>query len=66
MLRASRTVGVARLLFESSDYFVQHFWRCGHYSRAATNREQCLIERIRYMYMYMYICQVHVHIRLYC
>jgi hypothetical protein len=48
MLRASPIIGVARLLFESGDYFVQHFRRCGNYSRAATNRERCLIERIQY------------------
>ena len=29
LIPASRIVGVARLLFESGDYFVQHFWRCG-------------------------------------
>ena len=46
--RSSRIVGVARLPFESGDYFVQHFRRCGDYSRAATNRERRLIERIRY------------------
>ena len=54
----SRIVGVARLLFESGDYFVQHFRRCGDYSRvAATNRERRLIERIRY------IVHRHSHIR---
>ena len=46
----SQIVGVARLLFESGDYFVQHFRRYADYSRAATNRERRLIERIRYMY----------------
>ena len=51
VLRASRIVGVARLLFESGDYFVHHFRRCGDYSRAATNRERRLIERIRYVCM---------------
>ena len=49
MCWCSRIVGVARLLFESGDYFVQHFRRCGDYSRAATNRERRLIERIRYV-----------------
>ena len=43
---ASRIVGVAWLLFESSDYFIQHFRRRGNYSRAATNRERRLIEQI--------------------
>ena len=51
MLHASRIVGVAQLLFESGDYFVQHFRRCGHYSRAATNRERRLIEQIWYLFM---------------
>ena len=40
VLRASRIVGVARLLFENSDYFIRHF------GGVATNREQRLIERI--------------------
>ena len=30
----SRIVGVAQLLFESSNYFVQHFRRCGDCLRA--------------------------------
>ena len=38
MLCASRIVGMAQLLFESGDYFVQHFRRCGHYLRAASDR----------------------------
>ena len=38
MLCASRIVGVARLLFESGDYFVLHFRRCGDYSRATSDR----------------------------
>ena len=29
---------MARLLFESGDYFVQHFRRCGDYSRVASDR----------------------------
>ena len=60
------SVGVARLLFESGDYFVQHFRRCGDYSRAATNRERRLIERIRYVCMYvcMYVC-VYVYVCMY-
>ena len=29
MLRASQIVGMVRLLFESRDYFIQHFRRCG-------------------------------------
>ena len=49
MLRVSRIVGVARLLFESGHYFVQYFWRCGDYFRVATDREWHLIERIRYV-----------------
>ena len=40
VLRASWIVGVARLLFKRGNYFIQHFWRCGHYSRVVTNREQ--------------------------
>ena len=43
MLHASRIVGVARLLFESSDYFIQHFRRCGDYSRAASDRTNIVI-----------------------
>ena len=37
MLRASRIVGVAQILFESGYYFVQHFRRYGDYLRVATN-----------------------------
>ena len=51
MCWCSRIVGVARLLFESNDYFVQHFWRCSNYSRAVTNRERRLIEQIWYYYI---------------
>ena len=36
------------LVFESSDYFVQHIRRCGDNLRAATNWEQRPIERIWY------------------
>ena len=43
VLRASWIVGVAMLLFERDDYFIHH------YSRAVTNRERRLIERIRYL-----------------
>ena len=39
----SRIVGVARLLFESCDYFVQHFWSCGDYLRAASDRANTVI-----------------------
>ena len=39
----SRIVGVARPLFESGDYFVQHFRRCGDYSRAASDRANTVI-----------------------
>ncbi len=49
VLRASPILGVAWLLFESGDYFVQHSWRCGDFSRAATNRERRLIEWIQYV-----------------
>ena len=49
MYWCSRVIGVAWLLFESGDYFVQHFRRCGDYSRAATNQEWRLIERIWYV-----------------
>ena len=45
----SRIVGVAQLLLEGGDYFVQHFQRCSDYSRAATNRERCLIKQTRYL-----------------
>ena len=38
MLRASQIVGLAQLLFESGDYFIQHFRRCGDYLRAASDR----------------------------
>ena len=38
VLRASRIVGVAQLLFKSSNYFVQHFRTCRHYSRAVSDR----------------------------
>ena len=41
---------MAQLLFKSGDYFVQRFWRCGDYLRVATNQEQRLIERIRYLF----------------
>ena len=40
-----------QLLFKRGVYFVQLAWRCGYSSRAATNRERRLIERIRYTYM---------------
>ena len=43
MLRASRIVGVARLLFESGYYFVQRFRRCGHYSRAASDQANMVL-----------------------
>ena len=47
-----------RLLFESGDYFFQLCWKCGDNSRAATNRERRLIERIRYR-----LCgRVYVHV----
>ena len=51
-----------RLLFESGVYFVQHAWRCGSCLRAATNREQRLIERIQehHQHLYMYILLNHV------
>ena len=62
-----------RRLFESGNYFVQHFRRCGDYSRAAINQERRLIERIRYVatwdvvkffiYMYIYLIRA-VHSRL--
>jgi hypothetical protein len=51
VLRDSPIIGVARLLFESGYYFVQHFQKCGDYSRVVTNREQCLIERIHYFWL---------------
>ena len=77
MCWCSRIVGVARLLFESGDYFVQHFRRCGDYSRAATNRERRLIERIRYSpFVCSYViltlahmptaCTLALHFALYC
>ena len=44
-------------VFESGDYFVQHFRRCGNYLRAATNRERRLIERIRYTTLEL--CRAH-------
>ena len=49
MLHASRIVGMAWLLFESGSYFIQHFRRCADYLRGAINREQHLIEPIRYI-----------------
>jgi len=33
-------------VFKSGNYFVQHILRCSNNSRAATNREQHLIERV--------------------
>ena len=45
MLRASRIVGVARLLFESGDYFVHHFRRCGDYLRAASDRVNTVLAK---------------------
>ena len=56
MLRASRIVGVARLLFESGEYFISHFRRCGDYSRVVTNRERRLIEQIWYVLFYSVQC----------
>ena len=32
-----------RLLFESGDYFVQHFRRCGDYSRATSDRANTVV-----------------------
>ena len=40
-----------RLVFESGNYFIQHVRRCGDNSRAATNRERCLIEQIRHIFI---------------
>ena len=48
MLEISNSRRGAATIRERGDYFVQHFRRCGDYSRAATNRERRLIERIRY------------------
>ena len=77
MCWCSRIVGVAWLLFESSHYFVQHFWRCSDYLRAATNQEQRLIERIWYVsiltlktrggrLMYIYVVRTLHHTDLGC
>ena len=38
-----------RPLLESGVYFIQHELRCNYCSRAATNREQRLIEWIQYV-----------------
>ena len=40
-----------RRQFESGDHFFQHVQRCGDNSRAATNRERCLIEQIRHIFL---------------
>ena len=44
--RATRILPAASI--REHDYFVQHIWRCGDNSRAATNRERRLIEQIQY------------------
>ena len=41
------------IAFESGDYFVQLIRTCGDNSRAATNRERRMIERIRYTNLYI-------------
>jgi hypothetical protein len=43
VLRASPIIGVVQLLFESGDCFVQHFWRCDDYLRAASDRANTVI-----------------------
>ena len=45
----SRIVGVARLLFKSGDYFIQHFRRCGDYSRAASDRANTVNQISKFM-----------------